>query len=115
MTEQAIVICDYVKSEGSVTEFARLRPICVAKGNIWETVPPAQLRERFPGNGTVYWGHPGRVKMQSAWIVTLSPSTVPVTKDRQDRWKVDVGHQLPLFVRRGAPADEVSLRRSIAD
>lgn len=115
MTERAIVICDYAKIEGAMTEFARLRPVFVANGNAWEPVPRAQLRERFPGTGTVYWSHPKSVKKNSAWVVSLSPSTVPITSDRQDRVKVDEGYQLPLFVRRGAPTDEVALRRSIAD
>jgi hypothetical protein len=115
VTERAIVVCDYVKMDGAVTEFARLRPIFVAKATAWESVPASKLRERFPAAGTVYWSHPKSVKKGSAWIVSLSPSTVPVTSDRQDRFKVDEGHQLPLFVRRGTPADEVTLRRSIAD
>ena len=115
MTERAIVVCDYVKIDGAVTEFARLRPVFVANATAWEPVPRSKLRERFPAAGTVYWPHPKPVKKGSAWIVTLSPSTVPVTSDRQDRFIVDEGHQLPLFVRRGTPADEVTLRRSIAD
>jgi hypothetical protein len=115
MTERAIVICDFVKIEGAVTEFARLRPVFVANPTAWESMPRSKLRERFPAAGTVYWPHPKSVKKGSAWIVSLSPSNSSVTSDRQDRFVVDEGYQLPLFVRRGISGDEVTLRRSIAD
>jgi hypothetical protein len=115
MTERAIVICDYVKIEGAVTEFARMRPILVANGNVWEPVPRAKLRERFPTAGTLFWHHPKSVRKDSAWVVSFSSSTSPGSSDRLDRFKVDDGQQLSLFVRRGVPTDEVALRRSIAD
>jgi hypothetical protein len=115
VTERAIVICDYVKIEGAVTEFARMRPILVASGNVWEPVPRTKLRERFPTAGTLFWPHPKSVRKDSAWVVSFSPSTSPGGSDRLDRFKVDDGQPLSLFVRRGVPTDEVALRRSIAD
>ncbi len=114
MTTLAIAVVDYLRNEKGPIEWCRLRPVYLANEGKWEAISPQTARTRFPTEGKIFWWRTKPTRKGSAWIVQYALNTMADANEKPDRFVVDDGYPLPIFVRRGSPTDDVALRRSIS-
>jgi hypothetical protein len=105
---------EYVNDRGP-TEWCRLRPLYVATTGKWELVTLRDSKARFPKEGKLYWPRSKLARKGSAWVVTYMLNAYADADEKPDRFIVESGHPLPIFVKRGTPSNDVALRRSIAN
>ena len=114
MTTLAIAVVDYLRNEKGPIEWCRLRPVYFANEGKWEAISPQTARTRFPTEGKIFWWRTKPTRKGSAWIVQCELNTMADANEKPDRFIVNDGYPLPIFVRRGSPADDVALRRLIS-
>jgi hypothetical protein len=114
MTTLAIAFVEYLRNEKGLIEWCRLRPVYFANEGKWEAISPQTARTRFPTEGKIFWWRTKPTRKGSAWVVNYALNTMADANEKPDRFVVDDGYPLPIFVRRGSPADDIALRRSIS-